>query len=106
MCNKSLDKHLYLNQNNNNDMFEFEFKTLLDIDIDVIPTLEYLHHDSSLQIVHCVIIPKIVLLDEDILCHVTYFGIARLVGATLTNSLALTLALKGSVGHIAIGMTF
>eukprot|EP00253_Pinus_taeda_P022360 PITA_22360 len=33
--------------------------------------------------------------------HVTYFGIARLIGATSNDSLTSSLALKGSMGYIA-----
>jgi len=76
-------------------------KTRLDIAIDVAHAMEYLHHDSFVQVVHCDIKPNNVLLDEDMSGHVIDFGIARLIGATSTDSLTSTIALKGSVGYIA-----
>jgi len=47
-----------------------------------------------------------VILDEDMLGHVTYFGIVRLIDETSTESLTSTLDLKGSMGYIAMGMIF
>jgi len=57
-------------------------------------------------VVHCDIKPSNVLLDEDMVAHVTDFGIAKLIGESSTCSLSSTLALRGSMGYIAPGMTF
>eukprot|EP00253_Pinus_taeda_P025612 PITA_25612 len=104
----SLEKHLYPDRDDNNDedLCELRLKTRLDIAIDVAHAMEYLHHDSFVQVVHCDIKPSNVLLDEDMSGHVTDFGIARLIGATSNDSLTSSLALKGSMGYIAPGMTF
>lgn len=103
MCNGSLERHLYLDKDDNNDeqVCELGLQTRLSILIDVAHAMEYLHHDSPVQVVHCDIKPSNVLLDEDMLGHVTDFGIARLIGATSIDSLASTLSLKGSIGYIA-----
>eukprot|EP00253_Pinus_taeda_P015029 PITA_15029 len=103
MSNGSLEKHLYPNTNDNNgeDACEMGLKTRLDIAIDVAHAIEYLHHDSFVQVVHCDLKPNNVLIDEDMLGHVTDFGIARLVDETSTESLTSTLSLKGSMGYIA-----
>eukprot|EP00253_Pinus_taeda_P018223 PITA_18223 len=102
MCNGSLEKHLYPNKDDNNDedICELGLRTRLDIAIDVAHAMEYLHHDSFVQVVHCDIKPGNVLLDEDMGGHVTDFGIAKLVGATSSDSLT-TAALKGSMGYIS-----
>jgi LRR receptor-like serine/threonine-protein kinase FLS2 len=105
MCNGSLEKHLYPNRDDNN-VCELGLKTRLDIAIDVAHAMEYLHHDSFVQVVHCDIKPSNVLLDESMVGHVMDFGIARLVGATSNDSLTSTVALKGSVGYISPGMAF
>jgi LRR receptor-like serine/threonine-protein kinase FLS2 len=108
MSNGSLEKHLYPHRDDNNgeDTCQLGLKDRLNIAIDVAYAMEYLHHDSFVQVVHCDIKPSNVLLDGDMLGHVTDFGIARLIGESSTNSLTSTLALKGSVGYIAPGMTF
>eukprot|EP00253_Pinus_taeda_P022428 PITA_22428 len=103
MSNGSLEKHLYPNTNDNNgeDAYEMGLKTRLDIAIDVAHAIEYLHHDSFVQVVHCDLKPNNVLIDEDMLGHVTDFGIARLVDETSTESLTSSLSLRGSMGYIA-----
>jgi len=108
MPNGTLEKHLYPGRYNNSgdDVCELGLKTRLDIAIDVAYAIEYLHHDSSVQIVHCDIKPSNVLLDEDMVGHVTDFGIARLISESSTDSLTSTLALKGTMGYIPPGMSF
>eukprot|EP00253_Pinus_taeda_P010753 PITA_10753 len=103
MSNGSLEKHLYPNTNDNSgeDACEMGLKTRLDIATDVAHAIEYLHHDSFVQVVHCDLKPNNVLIDEDMSGHVTDFGIARLVDETSTESLTSTLSLKGSMGYIA-----
>ncbi|GLJ15119.1 hypothetical protein SUGI_0247210 [Cryptomeria japonica] len=105
MPNGSLEKHLYPEREDGEDeVCELAFKTRLHIATDVALAMEYLHHDSSFKVVHCDLKPSNVLLDEDMTGHVTDFGIARLTGATSTDSLTSTLSLKGSIGYIPPGM--
>eukprot|EP00253_Pinus_taeda_P028622 PITA_28622 len=103
MSNGSLEKHLYpsTNDNNGEDACEMGLKTRLDIAIDVAHAIEYLHHDSFVQVVHCDLKPNNVLIDEDMLGHVTDFGIARLVDEISIESLTSSLPLRGSMGYIA-----
>ena len=106
MCNGSLENHLYPDKDDKDieNVCELGLKTRLDIAIDVAHAMEYLHHDFFVQVVHCDIKPSNVLLDENMCSHVTDFGIAKLIGATCTDSLSSTLALKGSMGYIAPGI--
>ena len=108
MSNGSLEKNLYHDtiDNNGEYVLELGLKRELDIAIYVAHAMEYINHDSFVQVVHCDIKLINVLLDEDTTGHVTYFGIARLVGATFSDSLTSTLDLKGSIGYIAVGMEF
>eukprot|EP00253_Pinus_taeda_P008419 PITA_08419 len=103
MSNRSLEKHLYPNTNENNgeDACEMGLKEGLDIAIDVAHAIEYLHHDSFVQVVHCDLKQNNVLIDEDMLVHVTEFGISRLIDETSTESLISTLSFEGSMGYIA-----
>ncbi|KAM3393901.1 hypothetical protein P3S68_002902 [Capsicum galapagoense] len=48
--------------------------------IDVACALEYLHHGCSLPVIHCDVKPSNVLLDEDIVAHLSDFGISKLLG--------------------------
>ncbi|XP_057803814.1 receptor kinase-like protein Xa21 [Salvia miltiorrhiza] len=70
----------------------------LNIMIDVASALEYLHHGYSMPIVHSDLKTSNVLLDEDMVAHVSDFGIAKLLcdgdSFVLTNSLA-------TLGYIA-----
>ncbi|CAL5346391.1 unnamed protein product [Camellia sinensis] len=73
MPNGSLEKWLY-SYNYFLDMLQ-----RLDIMIDVACALEYLHHDYSMPLVHCDLKPSNILLDDDMVAHVSDFGIAKLL---------------------------
>ncbi|KAL7103859.1 hypothetical protein ACP275_08G206000 [Erythranthe tilingii] len=92
MPNGNLDTWLY-SQNYCLDLMQ-----RLDIVIDVACALEYLHHGYSTPIVHCDLKPSNVLLDEEMVAHVSDFGIAKLMGdgesVVHTNTLA-------TLGYIA-----
>ncbi|KAL7124558.1 hypothetical protein ABFS83_14G056300 [Erythranthe nasuta] len=92
MPNGNLDKWLY-SHNYCLDVFQ-----RLNIMIDVACALEYLHHGYSSPIVHRDLKPSNVLLDEEMVAHVSDFGIAKLLGdgesIVHTNTLA-------TLGYIA-----
>ena len=68
--------------------------------IDVASALEYLHHDCSSLVLHCDLKPNNVLLDDDMIAHVSNFGIAKLL--TETKSMQQTKTL-GTIGYMASG---
>ncbi|KAL5789142.1 hypothetical protein ACOSQ2_004030 [Xanthoceras sorbifolium] len=90
MPNGSLAKCLYSNE------FFLDILRRLNILIDVASALEYLHFGYSIPIVHCDVKPGNVLLDQDMVGHLSDFGIAKLLGEE--ESMTQTLA---TVGYMA-----
>ncbi|XP_031118474.1 putative receptor-like protein kinase At3g47110 [Ipomoea triloba] len=73
MSNGSLDQWLH-SQSNYLDIIQ-----RLNIMIDVACALEYLHHGYTIPIVHCDLKPANVLLDEDMVAHVSDFSVTKLL---------------------------
>ncbi|KAH7576110.1 hypothetical protein JRO89_XS02G0290600 [Xanthoceras sorbifolium] len=92
MPNGSLAKCLYSNE------FFLDILQRLNILIDVALALEYLHFGHSIPIVHCDIKPSNVLLDQDMVGHLSDFGIAKLLGEEESMTQTQTLA---TVGYMA-----
>ncbi|KAK2408296.1 receptor kinase protein Xa21 [Trifolium repens] len=92
MSNGSVDKWLYSNNCCLNFLQRF------NIMIDVASALEYLHHGSSVPVVHCDLKPTNVLLDENMVAHVSDFGIAKLMDEGQSKTHTQTLA---TIGYLA-----
>ncbi|XP_060182588.1 LRR receptor-like serine/threonine-protein kinase EFR [Lycium barbarum] len=92
MPNGSLDKWLY----SHNYFLDIEHR--LSLMIDVACALEYLHHGCSLPVIHCDLKPSNVLLDEDMVGHLSDFGISKLLSEDESASYTKTLA---TLGYIA-----
>ncbi|XVF24078.1 hypothetical protein REPUB_Repub13aG0096100 [Reevesia pubescens] len=75
----------------------------LDIAIDVANAIDYLHHYCQTPIVHCDLKPTNVLLDDDMVAHVSDFGLAKLLSSD-TNNIGFdqtsSSMIKGTIGYI------
>ncbi|PPR88687.1 hypothetical protein GOBAR_AA31997 [Gossypium barbadense] len=89
MPNGSLDKWLY-STNQYLDILQ-----RLNIMIDVASALEYLHHGNATPVVHCDLKPNNVLLDEDMVAHLSGFGIAKLLCEEVSMIQTMTMATFG-----------
>ena len=77
----------------------------LNIAIDVAYALDYLHNHFVQPIIHCDLKPSNILIDNDMVAHVSDFGLARLI-STVTDSSqkqTSTIGIKGSIGYAAPG---
>ncbi|KAL7145463.1 hypothetical protein ABFS83_07G085800 [Erythranthe nasuta] len=91
MPNGNLDQWLYSHN------YCLDLMQRLNIMIDVACALEYLHHGYSTLIVHCVLKPSNVLLDEEMVAYVSDFGIAKLMGEGESTVHTNTLATMGYI---------
>ncbi|KAE8680083.1 putative Leucine-rich repeat protein kinase family protein [Hibiscus syriacus] len=90
--NGSLEKWLY-SHNHFLDILQ-----RLNIMIDVASALEYLHHGLTTSVVHCDIKPSNVLLDGDMVAHLSDFGISKLLGEEDSMIQTMTMA---TIGYMA-----
>eukprot|EP01018_Ginkgo_biloba_P026899 Gb_15089 [translate_table: standard] len=96
MPSGSLEKHLY-----SDNACELNLRDRVNIAIDIARAMEYLHHLSPVEVVHCDLKLANVLLDENMTARVADFGIARIICANSMDLYTSTIKVKGSVGYIA-----
>ncbi|KAF5449653.1 hypothetical protein F2P56_030076 [Juglans regia] len=103
MPNGSLEKWLHPDIDNGNQSRNLNLLQRLNAAIDVASALHYLHDHCETSIVHCDLKPSNVLLDDDMIAHVSDFGLARLLSPTnhLSHNQTSTTGIKGSVGYAA-----
>ncbi|XVF83233.1 hypothetical protein PTKIN_Ptkin16aG0117900 [Pterospermum kingtungense] len=84
--------------------YHINFPQLLDIAIDVANALDYLHHYCETVIVHRDLKPTNVLLDDNMVSHVSDFGMAKLISTAASNQGSqpeTSSAIKGTIGYLA-----
>uniref|UniRef100_A0A2N9FJB3 non-specific serine/threonine protein kinase n=1 Tax=Fagus sylvatica TaxID=28930 RepID=A0A2N9FJB3_FAGSY len=88
----SLKKWLYSHN------YFLDIQQRLNMMIDVASALEYLHHGCPLPVVHCDLKPNNILLNKDMVAHVSDFGISKLLGDEDSMTQTMTLA---TIGYMA-----
>ncbi|PHT49726.1 hypothetical protein CQW23_09473 [Capsicum baccatum] len=91
MPNGSLEKYLYSHN------YFLDIRQRLSIMIAVTCSLEYLHHGCLSPVIHCDLKPSNVLLDEDMVAHLSDFGISKLLGEDKGDLYTKTLATLGYI---------
>jgi len=106
MKNGSLEQWLHPEILNSEHPKTLDLGHRLNIIIDVASALHYLHQECEQLIIHCDLKPSNVLLDDNMVAHVSDFGIAKLVstiGGTSHKNTS-TIGIKGTVGYAPPGM--
>ena len=108
MTNGSLDFWLHQGLDNENQSRNLNLLQRLNVAIDVASAVDYLHNYSLQPIIHCDLKPSNVLLDNDMVAHVSDFGLAKLLPITNDSSKkqTSTIGIKGSIGYVAPGNIF
>ncbi|KAL5568494.1 hypothetical protein UlMin_025069 [Ulmus minor] len=103
MENGNLEKWLHKENEDKNQPRRLSLLQRLDIVIDVASALHYLHDECEQPVIHCDLKPSNVLLDKDMIAHVSDFGIARLLSSPKASigKQSSTIGLIGSIGYTA-----
>ncbi|KAL4597952.1 hypothetical protein ACB092_11G025400 [Castanea dentata] len=103
MTNGSLEMWLHPMVDCENQSKNLSFLQRIIIAIDVASALNYLHNHCQQQIIHCDLKPSNILLDSEMIAHVSDFGLARLLTSVDDSSqkCTSTIGLKGTIGYVA-----
>ncbi|MBA0813905.1 hypothetical protein Gohar_027723, partial [Gossypium harknessii] len=74
----------------------------VSVAIDVAHALEYLHYHCEEPIIHCDLKPSNILLDEEMVGHISDFGLAKILSTDRLNYSAnksTSLGLRGTIGY-------
>ncbi|KAK8277347.1 hypothetical protein V6Z12_D10G260900 [Gossypium hirsutum] len=104
MENGSLEDWLYpsTSMNEPETMRNLNFIQRVNVAVDVAHALEYLHHRCETPIIHCDLKPSNILLDEEMVGHISDFGLAKILSGDELNYSAnesSSLGLRGTIGY-------
>ncbi|XVF24193.1 hypothetical protein REPUB_Repub13aG0106500 [Reevesia pubescens] len=104
MVNGSLEDWLHpsVGMNEHESMRNLNFLQRVNVAIDVAQALEYLHHRCETSIIHCDLKPSNILLDEEMVGHISDFGLAKILSADSldhSSNQSSSLGLRGTIGY-------
>ncbi|XP_039034383.1 probable LRR receptor-like serine/threonine-protein kinase At3g47570 [Hibiscus syriacus] len=104
MVNGNLDNwlHLSVNMNEPETTRNLNFSQRVNVAINVAHALDYLHHHCEAPIIHCDLKPSNILLDEEMVGHLSDFGLAKVLSTNKLNYSAnksSSLELRGTIGY-------
>ncbi|KAB1670097.1 hypothetical protein ES319_1Z199900v1 [Gossypium barbadense] len=108
MENGSLEDWLHssVGMNEPETMRNLNFIQRVNVAVDVAHALEYLHHRCETPIIHCDLKPSNILLDEEMVGHISDFGLAKILSGDELNYSAnesSSLGLRGTIGYAPPG---
>ncbi|KAG4127632.1 hypothetical protein ERO13_D10G227150v2 [Gossypium hirsutum] len=108
MENGSLEDWLHssVGMNEPETMRNLSFIQRVNVAVDVAHALEYLHHRCETPIIHCDLKPSNILLDEEMVGHISDFGLAKILSGDELNYSAnesSSLGLRGTIGYAPPG---
>lgn len=106
MPNGSLDDWLHLTPTIAESRSCLSLIQRMNIAVDIVFALDYLHHGCVAPVIHCDLKPSNVLLDGDLIGHISGFGMARFMPDAVRKSIrdqTSSIGVKGSFGYIAPG---
>ncbi|TYH00333.1 hypothetical protein ES288_A10G267200v1 [Gossypium darwinii] len=104
MENGSLEDWLHssVGMNEPETMRNLNFIQSVNVAVDVAHALEYLHHRCETPIIHCDLKPSNVLLDGEMVGHISDFGLAKILSGDKLNystNESSSLGLRGTIGY-------
>nr|AMM42836.1 LRR-RLK [Vernicia fordii] len=102
MVNRSLEEWLHPTFELDEATKSLDLLQRLNIAIDVASALQYLHHHCEKTIVHCDLKPSNILLDDEMIGHVSDFGLAKILFQdtfySSTNQ-SSSVGVRGTIGY-------
>ncbi|MBA0603715.1 hypothetical protein Gorai_001941, partial [Gossypium raimondii] len=94
--------HPSIDMNEQETVRNLNFFRRVSVAIDVAHTLEYLHHRCETPIIHCDLKPRNILLNEEMVAHISDFGLAKLLstdGVSYSANQSSSLRFRGTIGY-------
>ncbi|KAI3705054.1 hypothetical protein L1987_75285 [Smallanthus sonchifolius] len=103
MPNESLERWLHPSSEQEIEIEEaprrLSLRQRVTIATDVAHAIHYLHQDSEVPIIHCDLKPSNILLDTDMVAHISDFGLAKLL--PLKPHESSSIGIRGTIGGLA-----